>query len=75
MVSGGWILSQAGPLDSTEVFNNGVWRTVAGKLRRRTESPRGAIINNRVLIFGIESYFVETRPSILGSVLRNFKGT
>ena len=53
MVTGGysWL---SGKLDSTELFIDNVWRTVAGKLPERIENLRAATINNRVLIFGKE---------------------
>ena len=48
MVTGG-----SGPrLDSTEIFSDNVWRTVASKLPRPMQEFRAAMINNRVLAFG-----------------------
>ena len=41
-------------LDSTEIFSDKAWRTVAGKLPLEGISHmKAATINNRVLIFGI----------------------
>ena len=51
MVTGG----NDGPnnyLDSTEIFSDNVWRTVAARLPVAMNSPRVATINNRVLAFG-----------------------
>ena len=39
-------------LDSTEIFSDNVWRTVAAKLPRPMDSMKGATTNNRVLVFG-----------------------
>ena len=50
MVAGGY--SGSAVLDSTEVFSDSVWRTVAGKLPDPTEYFRIATLNNRVLLFG-----------------------
>ena len=45
MVTGGY-----GDLDTTEIFSDNVWRTVAAKLQWYGQSI--ATINNRVLSFG-----------------------
>ena len=50
MVTGGGDLS--GRIDSTEIFSDNVWRTVAAKLPRTIKNFRMATINNRVLVFG-----------------------
>ena len=50
MVTGGW--DDSTRLDSTEIFSDNIWRTVAGKLPEASLELRGATINNRVLIFG-----------------------
>ena len=39
-------------LDSTEIFSDNVWRTVAAKLPRPMDSMKVALMNNRVLVFG-----------------------
>ena len=54
MVTGGW---GGAVLDSTEIFSDNVWRTVAGKLLVPMYTIKEATINNRVLIFGILFYF------------------
>jgi len=43
-------------LDSTEIFSDNVWRTVAAKLPTKLLGPRVATINNRVLLFGGEPF-------------------
>ena len=51
MVTGGW--SSGIRHDSTEIFSDNVWRTVAGKLPGGGVSAlRIATINNQVLSFG-----------------------
>ena len=50
IVTGG--ISQHAFLDSTEIFSDNTWRTVAGKLPEGLVGLTEAIINNRVLIFG-----------------------
>ena len=50
MVTGG--SSQHAYLDSTEIFSDNTWRTVAGKLHEGLARFSEAIINNRVLNFG-----------------------
>ena len=50
MVTGG--RSRSTLLDSTEIFSDSVWRTVAGKLPGAMRGLRVATINNRVLSFG-----------------------
>ena len=51
MVTGG--LDGSSPyLDSTELYQDNVWRTVAGKLPVPLASLRATTINNRVLVFG-----------------------
>ena len=50
MVTGGFYAY--GDLDSTEIFSDKVWRTVAAKLPVRMYDLRIATINNRVLSFG-----------------------
>ena len=51
MVTGGFgeITNQ---LDSTEIFSDNVWRTVAARLPRPMSEFRVATINNRLLAFG-----------------------
>ena len=49
MVTGGF---HGDPLDSTEIFSDNTWRTVAGKLPEPLIDPRAVTINNRVLSFG-----------------------
>ncbi len=49
MVTGGFSGSY---LDSTEIFSDSVWRTVAGKLPEPIYGLRAATINTRVLSFG-----------------------
>ena len=39
-------------LDSTEIFSDNVWRTVAGTLPQPMYRARAASIDNRVLLFG-----------------------
>ena len=50
MVTGG----EAGGkrIDSTEIFSDNIWRTVAAKLPAPMYNLRVATINNRVLAFG-----------------------
>ena len=50
MVTGG--VSRSGHLDTTEIFSDNVWRTVAAKLPAPMYNLRVATINNRVLLFG-----------------------
>ena len=50
MVTGGWAGSTR--LDSTEIFSDSVWRTVAGKLPYPMNYMSVTTINNRVLLFG-----------------------
>ena len=50
MVTGGWDGSTR--LDSTEIFSDSVWRTVAGKLPEAMVYLFVATITNRVLLFG-----------------------
>merc|ERR1712110_1111254 len=50
MVTGGWTGSTR--LDSTEIFSDSVWRTVAGKLPDPMSHMSVATINTRVLSFG-----------------------
>ena len=45
-------------LDSTEIFSDNVWRTVAAKLPSTLSATRVATINNRVLAFGNSLLFV-----------------
>jgi len=52
MVIGGYAESWKNPLDSTEIFTDNVWRTVAAKLPAPMWRLRVATINNRVLSFG-----------------------
>ena len=58
MVTGGYneIISNTNskfkPLDTTEIFSNNVWKTVAGRLPSSIWSQKVATINNRVLCFG-----------------------
>ena len=49
MVTGGF---NGDGLDSTEIFSDNRWRTVAGSLPSRMHSLRVETINNRVLVFG-----------------------
>ena len=49
MVTGG---KDREELDSTEIFSDGVWKTVAGKLPVTLQDMRVTTINNRVLLFG-----------------------
>ena len=54
MVTGG-IDSNTGDknyLDSTEIFRNDVWTTVASKLYEKLWGVRAANLNNNVLLFG-----------------------
>ena len=54
MVTGG-IDSNTGDknyLDSTEIYRNDVWTTVAGKLYAKLWGVRAANLNNNVLLFG-----------------------
>ena len=40
-------------LDSTEIYKNKVWKTVAGKLNdAQFWGPKATNINNKVLLFG-----------------------
>ena len=50
MVTGGY--SGSAYLDSTEIFSDNTWRTVAGKLPEPMYALRVTTINNRVLSFG-----------------------
>ena len=50
MVTGGFYAY--GDLDSTEIFGDNVWRTVAAKLPVPMYDIRRVTINNRVLSFG-----------------------
>ena len=57
MVIGGY--SGSSILDSTEIFSDKTWRTVAGKLPAGMGMSMGeATINNRVQIFG-NQFFVD----------------
>ena len=49
MVTGGW---NERTFDSTEIFSDSVWKTVAGKLPGQNRGLKVATINNRVLLFG-----------------------
>ena len=49
MVTGGW---NERTFDSTEIFSDSVWKTVAGKLPDPMSDMSVATINNRVLLFG-----------------------
>ena len=49
MVTGGRSESH---LDSTEIYSDNRWRTVAGKLPVKMYDLRIVSINNRVLLFG-----------------------
>ena len=51
MVTGGYTGSNI-LLDSTEVYQDNEWRTVAGKMPMPLASLRATTINNRVLVFG-----------------------
>ena len=51
MVTGG--VSRSGHLDTTEIFSDNVWRTVAAELPVGISSLRMATVDNRVLLFGI----------------------
>ena len=51
MVTGGWTGSSR--FDSTEIFSDNVWRTVAAKLPTPLAGLKVATIDNRVLAFGI----------------------
>ena len=42
-------------LDSTEIYSDNVWRTVAGKLPVALYYSRALDISNRVLLFGKET--------------------
>ena len=57
MVTGGCDLSggceKSHHLDTTEVYEDNVWKTVAGKLPVGTSGLRAITINNRVLLFGM----------------------
>ena len=52
MVTGGHGETEPWFLDTTEVYQDNVWRTVAGKLPVPVASLRAATVNNRVLLFG-----------------------
>ena len=54
MVTGGYGSSY---LDSTEIFSDNAWRTVAAKLPFLMRDLRAATINNRVLSFGNSLFF------------------
>ena len=54
MVTGGWTGSSY--TDSTEIFSDNVWRTVAAKLPVPMDNMKVATINNRVQLFG-NSFF------------------
>ena len=41
--------------DSTEIFIDNVWKTIAGKLPTRTNACRAINIDNRILLFGQEN--------------------
>ena len=56
MVTGGY--DGSSHFDSTEIFSDNVWRSVAAKLPDKTYGLRVATINNRVLAFGNLSLFV-----------------
>ena len=50
MVSGGY---DSGFLDITEVYKDGVWKTVSGRLPTGIAGPRATTISsNKVLMFG-----------------------
>ena len=54
LVTGGYGESGIHGLDTTEVFQDNVWRTVAGKLPAPTSGLRAATVDNsRVLSFGM----------------------
>ena len=50
MVTGGY--TGTARLDSTEIFSDSVWRTVAGKLPDSMADLRVVTLNNMVLLFG-----------------------
>ena len=52
MVTGGYLLSGPGHLDSTEILSDNIWRIVAGKLPEPTYGMKLANIDNRILMFG-----------------------
>ena len=54
MVTGGKYATHF--LDSTEIFNDNIWRTVTAKLPTSMDMLRVATINNRVLCFGNLKY-------------------
>ena len=52
-------------LDSTEIYNDRVWRTVAGKLPVYMKSLRASALNDRVLFFGKKVYKKMFKKSLL----------
>ena len=74
MVTGGYDRSTR--LDSTEIFSESVWRTVAGKLPDPMRFLRVATINNRVLSFGRDilrissSNFLDYYPETISKSFR-----
>ena len=52
MVAGGYSGSWPG-LDTTEVYKDNEWRTVSGKLPRAIYAMEAAVINDKIILFGI----------------------
>ena len=55
MVTGGY---ESTYCDSTEIYNDNVWRTITAKLPTPLRGLRVATINNRVLSFGNSLYLM-----------------
>ena len=67
LVSGGDDGQYATAFDSTETFDPlvGTWATSGAKLPRPMAGARGIIINDRLLIFGIITYFLVLLPGLI----------
>ena len=52
IVTGGIDRNKFGFLDSTEIFRDNVWRTIAGKLPVKLARMSAVTFNKRVLLFG-----------------------
>ena len=53
MVAGGIAANGFTTLDSTEVYQDNDWRTVSGKLPRAIYDMEAAVINDKIILFGI----------------------
>ena len=61
MVTGGHESYQPPFIDSTEIYNDNVWRTITAKLPTPMRRMRVATINNRVLLFGNSLFLIKLK--------------